>query len=64
MDIGPKDTLKFSETESLLWIEVHASITQRVTPSREVEVSSLPSGRWCFIYESWKDQNNYSGTAR
>lgn len=50
IDIDPKDTLKLAETESLLWTDVHASIPQRVTQSRELEVTSLPSipRRWCF----------------
>lgn len=58
MDIDPRDTLKLICTESLLWAEEHASITQRVAQNTEVEITTLPSilGRWCFTNGSLKDQ--------
>lgn len=31
IDLGPKDTPNLAEIESLLWVEAHASLTQRIT---------------------------------
>ena len=61
--VDPRDTLNIAETESLLWIEAHASITQGITQYMEMERTSLPSisGRWCFTDESWKERENYLG---
>ena len=38
MDVDPKDTLKMAETESLIWAEAQASVTQRAAQNRAVEV--------------------------
>lgn len=48
IDLGPKDTPNLVESESLLWVEAHASLTKRITQSRKMEMTSLPStpGSW------------------
>lgn len=55
-----------AETESLIWREAHASITQRVTQTRELgEGTVLPQipERRCFTDESWKKNDIYSRQA-
>lgn len=56
IDIDSTYTLKLAETESLLWAEAQALLTQMVTQSRELNGTSLPSisGRFCFTNGSWK----------
>lgn len=51
INVEPRDTLNLAETESLLWTEAHASVTQGITQSRETERASLPSVsvRWSFM---------------
>ena len=63
IDIGPQDSLQYTEAESTLWIKAQTSLTQRVTQTREVVLTTLPHipGGWCFTDGSWKDQDNYSG---
>ena len=63
MDVDPRDTLKLTESKSLLWAEVHVSLTQRTGHSRSVEKETLPGipRRWCFTDVSWKVQETYSG---
>lgn len=60
--MDPKDSLKLAETESLIWWEAQASITQRVTLTRKLKVTVLPQipERQCFTNESWKENDIYS----
>lgn len=52
-----------AEIELLFWTEAHATFTQRVNQSRNLEVTSLPliPGRWSFMDGSWRNQDDYSG---
>lgn len=60
LDIVPRETLKFAETESTLWAEAQVLTTPKDT--QHVEVINLPSilRRWCFTDGSWKDNNFFS----
>lgn len=50
IDIDLQDTFQLAETESTLWIKAQTYLTQRVTQTREVELTTLPHipGGWCF----------------
>ena len=63
IDIDPRDSLKLAETESLIWREAQASITERVIQTTEVELQVLPNipGRWCFTDGSWKENDILCG---
>ena len=63
MDVDPRDTLKLTESKSLLWAEAHVSLTQRTSHSRSVEEETLLAipRRWCFMDVSWKVQESCSG---
>lgn len=39
--INPRDTIQLAESESTLWNEAHAELTQKVTHPRE-ELAILP----------------------
>ena len=62
--IDPRDTLKLTETESLLWAEAHVSLAQRVSQNIEVEATNLLiiPHRWCFTDGSWKDEEIFFRT--
>ena len=53
IDNNPIDTLKLAETESLIWVEAQASITQSVTQSRELEVTSLLPIPGKMVFYRW-----------
>ena len=63
VDIDQMDTLKLTETKSLLWAEAQVSLTQGLPQNTEVNVYTLPTiqGRWCFTDGSWNDQKCFSG---
>ena len=60
LDIDPRETLRITETKSILWAETQLNITRT---TQLVEARNRPSipGRWCFTDGSWKDKEPYSG---
>ena len=52
--MDPRDTLKLAERESLLWAEVHNSLTLEIDQNRSLVkaiILAIPD-RWCFTDDS------------
>ena len=60
-DINPMDTLQLAKLESSLWAEAQVVTDQQGERQAQTRPPLVTSGRWCFIDDSWKDNELFLG---
>lgn len=53
----PRDTIKLTETESILWLDAHTLIAQRDNQYREMESPTIPQLPM-MVFHGWIIENS------